>query len=148
MSVRQPFRRSAFVLSCITNSRQFNMNPWRIQDTMASVLHKSGFPRHRSKVPTHGEDGLLINCGFQETSTLLPSPCHHGYDGSTNLKSYEQTRRCRLHDLMGCWAKPVWYRVQAKNSNQSSRFSGFYCRIHSSRPWLEFIASLGPRRQK
>ena len=126
-------KRSVFVLSCITNNRKFNIDLWGLQDTTTHVLHKSSFLGCWSKIPTHGEDGLLINYVFEEASSILPCPYHHSYDGPTNPKSYEQTRCCRSHGLMGCWAKPVWYWVRAKNNNQTLSFSGFYYRIHSFR---------------
>ena len=94
-------RRSVFIFSCITNNRQFSFDPRGIQDTKASVLHKSGLSGCRSKVSTHGEDGLFIDRGFKKASSVFSSSYHCGYDGLTNPKSNKQTRCSRSYGPVG-----------------------------------------------
>lgn len=119
-------RRSILISGCILNSLWFNLNSWRVQGTMTRVLHKSSFSGCWNEEPMDKEDGLFINCCFKKALSILPSLHHHGNNGLANLKIYDQTRCNRAHDLVGCWTKPIWYWIHAKNSHQGLGVGKFH----------------------
>ena len=118
------------LLSSILGSFQRNLSQGRRQGLEARVLHESSTSRRRRKVPTNGKARLRLGHSSLQAEAILPSPHYRCPDWHTSPTGNEQSRSCRMDDIIGYRTEWVWRAILPAYCHKGTSDCQLHCGVH------------------